>query len=312
MVPPTRPTSTAPPYGSIALWSLFRRVRKDHYNPEDYAAAGGEMLILAMIVSWTLTFFFNPEVIEKNALKDRVGYNNLCVGFDTAPARYVAMPLLVLQAVLAGRYSYLDTVRLIATRASLTRKQYYFAYWINTAFALWMLAFPMLLVITADFMSWATTKIHLFLFMGTLIIMWGMIAGNVYEAKYEDLQLGTKVWFAMFTAHTVLLPVVGAIDVLSFHPDLPADQIYTIRFQKPSPPVPWPVTAYLDYGWFLLLLLTIVFLPEAPPVQTLFECDACEPRVFGQREGELFEKGSDSGSGESESENSEEASGACA
>jgi len=304
-----------------ALWQLTLKPYPStaatvYERPERWLEATGESFLLCIAVSWLITSIFNPGIYKVNILRSIVGYNNLCVGFDSPPARYVAMPLLVLQAVLAGRYSYLDTIRLLATKATLTRKQFYFAYIINTVFALWMLAFPMLLVITADFMSWATTKIHLFLFMGTLFVMWLMIAGNVYEAKYEDLTFGTKVWFFMFTAHTFLLPLTGIIDVLGFHPDLPPDQIYTIRYEKPHPPVPWPITAYLDYGWFMLLLLTIVFLPDAPPVETIYNCDATDASLYGKCAKEYVEEGSDAEeSAESDSEGdglSDGVSGACA
>lgn len=52
--------------------------------------------------------------------------------------------------------------------------------------------------------------------MATLFIMWFMIAGNIAEAP--ELEFGTKIWFGLFTAHTFLLPTVGVVDVLSFHP----------------------------------------------------------------------------------------------
>jgi hypothetical protein len=41
---------------------------------------------------------FNPDVVDHNPIKDRVGYNNACVGWDTAPASYFATYVLVLAA----------------------------------------------------------------------------------------------------------------------------------------------------------------------------------------------------------------------
>ncbi|CAK9111577.1 unnamed protein product [Durusdinium trenchii] len=259
-----------------ALWQLARMPYPDveskfYQMPERWLEATGECFVLCIGVSWLVTAMFNPGIFRDNILRSIVGYNNLCVGFDSPPARYVAMPLMVLQAVMAARYSYLDTIRLKATRAYLSNFQFQLGYWANTIFAVWMACFPMLLVITAEFDSWTSTKIHLFLFMATLFIMWAMIAGNVVEAP--ELELGTKVWFGLFTMHTFLLPVVGVIDVLSFHPDLKPEEIPSIRHEFPHPPIPWPVVAYLDYGWFLLLMLTVVFLPEAPPVETKMRVD---------------------------------------
>jgi len=264
-----------------ALWQLMvdpypKTGDMFYQRPERWLEATGECFVLCIGASWTITSIFNPAIYKDNILRSLVGYNNLCVGFDSPPARYVAMPLLVLQAVLASRYSYLDTLRLKATREHLSGKQFWFGYIINTFFACWMMCFPMLLVITAEFDSWSSTKIHLYLFMGTLFVMWLMIAGNMYEADEADVDIGTKVWFGLFTVHTLGLPVVGIIDVLGFGVGLSPDQIYTIRYVHPHPPVPWFITAYLDYGWFMLLLLTVIFLPDAPPVRTSFDVELAE------------------------------------
>lgn len=247
-------------------------------RPETWLEATGECFVACILISWITTAIFNPGIFKMNILRNIVGYNNLCVGFDSAPARYLAMPMLVMQAVCASRYSYLDTIRLKGTRDQLSNAQYYFGYISNWVFAVHMTLFPMLLVILADYMSWQTTQIHLYLFMFTLFIMWMMIAGNVLEA--EEVEMDAKIWFFMFTAHTFLLPVVGVIDVTAFWgqysgslvPDAPEHLRQALMHTKPTPPIPWYVTAYLDYGWFLLLLMTVLFLPKAPPVRVLYEC----------------------------------------
>ena len=35
---------------------------------------------------------WNPDIISQNRLRDIVGYNNICVGFDTEPARSISAP----------------------------------------------------------------------------------------------------------------------------------------------------------------------------------------------------------------------------
>ena len=35
---------------------------------------------------------------------------------------------------------------------------------------------------------------------------------------------------------------------------------------RQTPMVPWAFVAFLDYGWFVLLGLTVVFLPDSPPL----------------------------------------------
>ena len=118
--------------------------------PERYLEATGECFILMLLVSWILTYLFNPDVIENNPLKSRVGYNNMCVGFDTPPARYAAMPLQVLQAFLTVRYASLDNTRASLEKRTgrISRKQYWFSRVANTAYGVFMLCFPVLLVLT--------------------------------------------------------------------------------------------------------------------------------------------------------------------
>ena len=110
------------------------------------------MFILMLIVCWIITLNYSPEIIQKNGLKDIIGYDNLCVGFDAPPARYVAMPMQVMMAVLACRYSSLDTTRaaLEFTHGNITRSQYWCSYVANNVYAGFLCCFPMLLVLTPD------------------------------------------------------------------------------------------------------------------------------------------------------------------
>ena len=40
---------------------------------------------------------------------------------------------------------------------------------------------------------------------------------------------------------------------------------------RQTPMVPWAFVAFLDYGWFVLLGLTVVFLPDSPPLRASWE-----------------------------------------
>jgi len=50
--------------------------------PEDYIKASGEILFLTIVVSWIIAGIWNADTIERNALKDRIGYNNVPTHFD--------------------------------------------------------------------------------------------------------------------------------------------------------------------------------------------------------------------------------------
>merc|ERR1719460_387404 len=45
------------------------------------------------IVGWLLTFLFNPKAITDNAVVKIFRNYNICIGVDTYPARYAAIPM---------------------------------------------------------------------------------------------------------------------------------------------------------------------------------------------------------------------------
>ena len=135
------------------------------------------MFILMIIVCWMITLRYSPEIIEKNGLKDIIGYDNLCVGFDAPPARYVAVPMQVMMAVLACRYSSLDTTRaaLEFTHGNITRSQYWCSYIANTVYAGFLCCFPMLLVLTPDLSSGIATSTYGASDSGAIVAQFGAI-----------------------------------------------------------------------------------------------------------------------------------------
>ena len=40
-----------------------------------------------------------------------------------------------------------------------------------------------------------------------------------------------------------------------------------------TPPVPWQLLWVLDWGWFVLLGMTVIFLPDSPPLKVSYELD---------------------------------------
>ena len=236
-----------------SLWQLAVRpaLSSGWYAPERYLEAAGECFILMIAVSWAVTWTFNPDIITSNPLKDRVGYNNMCVGFDSPPARYVAMPFQVLQAFLAVRYVSLDSARAVLEKAAgrITDGQYWFTRGANLCYGAFMTCFPVLLVVTPD----VSVNAHTYLFFAMLIFSFSVVAANFCEA--EMVAASSKIWFGLFGAFTAALPVLGAID------------FWTYREGQEAPLVPWQLVWMLDWGWFMLLGLTVVFLPDAPALK---------------------------------------------
>merc|ERR1719247_2615989 len=100
-----------------------------------YFIAAGELLTATIIISWIISLIAQPispvdptgntTVFEDNALKRRIGYNNLCVGFDTAPAKYVASVCWVFIAYCGFRYGWLDLQRTELVKARLSSCKYW-------------------------------------------------------------------------------------------------------------------------------------------------------------------------------------------
>merc|ERR1719419_1462410 len=84
---------------------------KTTLNPDVYLIASGENLFLTICISWILGLIFNLENIKNNPLRDRLGYNNVCVAWDEPPALYFAAVLFQGTAYCAVRYAILDFTR---------------------------------------------------------------------------------------------------------------------------------------------------------------------------------------------------------
>jgi len=91
---------------------MTQKSRTRVLNPEDYSGAVGELFAVVIAMSWTLTLIFEPDIVKKNVLRDRLGYNNVCVGFDAYPANVFAAFFWALVVFFICRYAELDIMRL--------------------------------------------------------------------------------------------------------------------------------------------------------------------------------------------------------
>ena len=111
-------------------------------SPEHYSKSAAETIALTLAGSWIVTLIFNPDVADSNPLRDRMGYNNLCVGLDTAPAKFVALPGLVLTSYFGICYTFSDTQRCELEKERLTSGQYLFTWIANGMYGVFMLYLP--------------------------------------------------------------------------------------------------------------------------------------------------------------------------
>ena len=284
-----------------ALWQLALRGLLNHGNPDEviipelYLQAAGEAFTITLAVCWLITAAFNPSIIERNLLRDVVGYNNVCVGFDEAPARFVAAPLFTLISALGMRYVQLDSMRaqLQIIDADETYKitcwQYAFTRFANALYGFFVCCLSLLLVVTpAVHRGWHSAG-----YVAIITVSWLVIVANYAEAK--EVTRASKAWMALFSLLSVLIVVLGGLDFSRYDyeaceraacgrgrrgghgpiaADCPASSVLAEAARaacEQTPTVPAWLLGTCDFGWFGMLSLTTVFLPKAPPIHVDYE-----------------------------------------
>jgi len=101
---------TAPEYKSGLVY-LSENLTGDVLDPNIYLKAAGETLVLALAIGWIVTFIYIPDIIKSNPLKDRLGYNNVCVGWDMPPASYFAMVPAAMTVYLTLRFVFVSIMK---------------------------------------------------------------------------------------------------------------------------------------------------------------------------------------------------------
>lgn len=240
----------APQYGGLALWHLFRKVRKDYYTPEDYAAAGGELLILALVASWILTYFFNHPVITDNKLRDRVGYNNLCVGWDSFPARFVAAPIFALIIWCYIQFMNYDLLRQNLT-AGLTMRQRSITYVANCTTGLSYCVACLIFVFDPMYYPLG----HSLSFIQLIFFGYFAYLANFYETDPIYHPAGSYIYLAVFGVTSFAFSVMALYQLLVYDPE---------TGERGS--IPWQILCLCDYVWFACKGLGSVFRPAAPSI----------------------------------------------
>ena len=74
----------------IQLHRFLRHPLSTVSDPTQLSSMITEVFVLLVVICWVMTAIVKPETFESNPLLDAWGYNNICVGFDEVPMRYVA------------------------------------------------------------------------------------------------------------------------------------------------------------------------------------------------------------------------------
>ena len=244
-------------------------------RPELYLDASFEVFLFMIACTWITTCIWNPNILLAskggNRINDIFAYNNVCVGFDTPPARYVAQPLFALQSFLGVRFGNLDLLRLhLEWRAGRVDKPVaYFNATMDILFMGTMLLWPMLLIITPDAGGFGLNY-HFYVYVIFVVIMYLTILAQFGTAQM--IPLISKIWVGVYGGWTLLLLLIGFVGFNGYdYKRCPSDEVKLFyangthaEYCQQDPAIPVGLMSVLDYGWFILLLFTTPLLPYSP------------------------------------------------
>lgn len=266
--------------GGALLWTwrsnLFEAAEgRATVYPKAYLQASFETFLSMLAISWIATCAGNYDVIKSNRIKDVFGYNNVCVGFDTAPARYFAQPLMCLQAFYGMRFVTLDSLRseFQVIEGERRGKSFWFTNIINNLYVCTMLGWGMLLIVLPMGNSFAY---HFYIYAVFVVVMYLTIMANFIEEDWNRITWCGWVWVVVYGLHSFMLLAVGTVGFNGYDYDkCPNDMVETYKswgnntyedLCNQDPTVPIGFMATLDYGWFVMLVLTPYMLPESRPI----------------------------------------------
>lgn len=225
---------------------------KANVKPEEYFKAAGEWLGITALIAWIVTYKFNFALLVNNPLRERVGYNNVCVAWDAPPTLYVIVPFATVYSYLGLRYSWTNIARTSLLSDRLSYFQFVFSIVADVIYGLCVCCFPMILVVTPAVSPMGHACIFQAIVCGFILVFWAHWMEN-----FRNVTASSWIYLAAFT----VLSIVGSIlAIVSF---IVYDQRVAEGISKPDPYVnPWLMMT-VDYTWNVLLAVASKFFPKS-------------------------------------------------
>ena len=250
---------------SMALPLLVKNITLDEIPPVLYLKAVGECFSLALGISWIITLIFAPDIVQNNPLKTRLGYNNVCVGWDMKPANTFAAVVWPFVTYMAFRFCYINFVRIKLQKDEViqnghsewNRKDRFihsFNWWSNLGFMLSVVGFTLCLLIPPWESVWWHTVPFLFYIITRFFIVFAICLDY-----WEDVTPKGKIFLTYYGFVSIVLPLTA----------LGEYTYYEIYEEKSF--WPWYLTMFMDYTWFVCSMLTSKFVPSSVSVSRRFD-----------------------------------------
>ena len=266
---------------------------------EDHLKAAGEATFLTLLITWSITFVYNRDKLRANPLKNVLGYNNPCVGWDFPPANSVGLFGMILVSVLVWRYNVLDANRTAIKAAGAPLAFHHkFSLVANLLNAVSVTVLCLIFIAGPTDGAWGW---HTVLFVQHIVFRYVACAANFLETyggwarARADAPRSSFYYLLVFGLVSCCLPVMYLINFLTYdgpppplrcdlpvlvcggdeatqclsNADCPLAQTCGRAGPKNlrDPLVPWWLTMAFDYTWFACLALGTHFMPQDIPLR---------------------------------------------
>ncbi|GFH50050.1 hypothetical protein CTEN210_06526 [Chaetoceros tenuissimus] len=185
------------------------------------------------------------DFFQHNPLKERLGYNDLCVGWDTMPANIVGVAGTTIGCYLALRFVSLNHTRTELLQDSISDRTKRYVQFTSKIFGFSAAMFPIIFVIKPTDSVYG----HSLPFMLVIASSAAVLLGRFLVFQHELSQV-KAVYITLYCIVSFLFPII-----------LISEYVY---FSVNGVKSPWPgtITMTIDYSWFFLMTIMPFMLPK--------------------------------------------------
>jgi uncharacterized membrane protein (GlpM family) len=245
-------TRVRKPEYTFGIPYLRKNMKSAVMDPCIYLKAMGEVLGIALVVGWIITGIFRREVIESNPIKDRLGYNNLCVGWDQPPASYVSMFFVTLVTYFGLRFCFTSIMKydLMLENRLIRKRKHFFVSLATYLYGIGVTSIPIILVCRPTENVW----LHSLIFLYGIVCLFFVVAASFWTSKGSLEPLANKIFFGVYSINAITFPIMVIYSYVLY------DRVGERAPGKGFLPV-WLVQSQ-DLSWFICNALTAKFLPN--------------------------------------------------
>lgn len=204
-------------------------------------AAIVELLWFTLVMCWVVTAIWNIDSIMNSPIIDEVGYVNACVGWDSAPAYYISLPMFVVISSMVIRYVIVDA----HMTALQNKRAFVLKIVLNSMLVISILTASLIFVVLPTSCP-DCVRAHTAFYIQLIIAIWLQLLGVYTSTLAKSYQY---CFFGVYSAITFgnvscLIANAGA-----FVPG------------QTKPFVPAIVGGIFDWGWFVSFTIVPMFLP---------------------------------------------------